>query len=365
MRSFAHKSLSLALSLALALAALLPASAAAAAAPSWSMSTPEGGMVGSDSYASKVQLLIFYRATLVDGRAMCINSANTIRTLTECDWIRRGDLKVIAADVDGNGADVVSAFKTLYAPNCDDIVFTMNGGNLLWSIVRGMGGGGSVMLAYCAIVDGGEVVDAWAGNYSAEMAYEHLKPVLAQRSKDGWNRLNDAWYYYKDGCRQTGWVEAGGRWYYLNASGVMQTGWVQGGGRWYYLNASGAMQTGWQQLGGKWYYFNADGDMAAGWKQVSGRWYFFGGSGAMQTGWQQLGGKWYYFSGSGAMQTGWVQSGGRWYYLNESGAMQTGWRQIGGLWYYLEGNGAMLADTSRAIGGKIYSFNAAGACLNP
>ena len=39
--------------------------------------------------------------------------------------------------------------------------------------------------------------------------------------------------------KKTGWVSSGGRWYYLNSSGVMQTGWVKVSNKWYYINSSG------------------------------------------------------------------------------------------------------------------------------
>jgi glucan-binding YG repeat protein len=38
----------------------------------------------------------------------------------------------------------------------------------------------------------------------------------------------------------TGWVNDGGTWYYMNASGAMQTGWIHDGNGWYLLSESGA-----------------------------------------------------------------------------------------------------------------------------
>ena len=42
----------------------------------------------------------------------------------------------------------------------------------------------------------------------------------------------------------TGWQAVGGKWYYMNESGVMRTGWLDLGGKKYYLDASGAMYAG-------------------------------------------------------------------------------------------------------------------------
>ena len=44
----------------------------------------------------------------------------------------------------------------------------------------------------------------------------------------------------------------------------MQTGWLNVGGVWYYLNESGIMQTGWQTINGVLYYLDVNsGQMAA------------------------------------------------------------------------------------------------------
>ncbi len=127
----------------------------------------------------------------------------------------------------------------------------------------------------------------------------------------GWNA-----YEYCENCDYTTYEEL---------AVLPQTGWLEDGGKWYYLKASGAMATGWVQVSGKWYYMNT----------------------------------------SGVMQTGWVKVSSKWYYMNTSGVMQTGWKLISGTWYYFNTNGSMVANTSKTIGGKTYYFNASGACTNP
>ena len=43
----------------------------------------------------------------------------------------------------------------------------------------------------------------------------------------------------------------------------MQTGWLQDGDKWYYLENSGAMKASqWFEVGGKWYYVNGSGALA-------------------------------------------------------------------------------------------------------
>ncbi len=135
-----------------------------------------------------------------------------------------------------------------------------------------------------------------------------------------WVMQDDVWYYIVDDIAQDGWIKDGGKWYFFDEYCEMQTGWIKDGNNWYFLKANGAMATGWVKDGSNWYYMNK--------------------SGVMQKGWQKIGGCWYYFNSGGAMATGWVKSGGK--------------------WYYMDSNGKMLANTTRKINGKTYTFNASG-----
>ena len=204
----------------------------------------------------------------------------------------------------------------------------------------------------------------------------------------GWQHIGGQWYYFNSsGAMLTGWQTIGGQKYWFNASGAMQKGWQNISSKWYYFNSSGAMMTGWQTIGGQKYYLSADGSMvtglqkvdgkwhyfessgalstASGWRKIGTKWYYFDSNGAAQTGWQHIGGKWYYFESTGVMATGWKHLSGKWYYLSTDGAMVTGWRLIDNVWYYFETSGVMLANTTKTINGKAYTFNASGACTNP
>jgi beta-lactamase superfamily II metal-dependent hydrolase len=92
----------------------------------------------------------------------------------------------------------------------------------------------------------------------------------------GWAQLNwngkVDWYFFdNNGKMKSGWIFNGGKWYYLNEKsdskgyyGTMLTGWQQvkycNKTDRYYFDKSGAMKTGWIQLGGKWYYLNEKSD---------------------------------------------------------------------------------------------------------
>ncbi len=290
----------------------------------------------------------------------------------------------------------------------------------------------------------------------------------------GWELINNNWYYFNnDGAMRTGWLNWNGDWYYLTpgappAAGVMVTGfqnisstpqgvalgspktyffksngalngrgWIQVGGKWYYLRDDGALHTGWLKDGKNWFYlddgtnarpngsgnFNR-GEMVTGlytvptycdgqpndqpgphsfkangvWlgagdqghKSTAGGWsgdQYKDTDGVVLSGWQYIDGKWYYLNpandnkrakgvfqddtaawfftdGNGALQLGWQNIGGTWYYFNKTtGARVTGWLQDGGKWYYLNTTtGGMVSNTTLEIDGEYWAFNSDGVC---
>ena len=62
---------------------------------------------------------------------------------------------------------------------------------------------------------------------------------------DGWEKVEDKWYYYKDGK-------------------MVKSDWIKYKGSFYYLGTDGAMLTGWQVIDGETYYFYPEGHMASG-----------------------------------------------------------------------------------------------------
>lgn len=120
----------------------------------------------------------------------------------------------------------------------------------------------------------GDVSGTWKGN-----TYKQADGGVPTNC---WKQILDDWYYFDgNGIRQTGWLQSGQRWYYLNpADGKMLTGWQLVNGAWYYMNPGGGeMLTGWiQPKPNEWYYLNADGSMASNtvvegcWLDASGKW---------------------------------------------------------------------------------------------
>lgn len=82
-------------------------------------------------------------------------------------------------------------------------------------------------------------------------------------------------------------------------------------------------QTGWVQDGTSWRYVQADGTYAAsGLLVVDGVTYGFDANGIMVTGWQKFGDDWRYFESNGAMAVNaWRQDAGKWFYLGSDGVI--------------------------------------------
>lgn len=161
---------------------------------------------------------------------------------------------------------------------------------------------------------------------------DDLQPDISSVVKDGWQRdeSSGVWYYGKNGKHQTGWLQSGGYWYWLDpaSDGAMQTGYFNvtnagGSTASFYANDGNATtpygalyQNCWlRSSDGNWFYANAEGDLAADWLYQNGIWYYLDPvSHVMQVGFVNLGSGKYYLDASGAMKTGWILQDGNWYW---------------------------------------------------
>ncbi|WP_346426378.1 C39 family peptidase [Bacillus cereus] len=164
---------------------------------------------------------------------------------------------------------------------------------------------------------------------------------------------NNAWYYYSNNTKVTGWKNDKGYWYYLHKNGDMATGWTKVNGKWYFLSQNGIMHTGWYFDGVNWFYLHQDGSMATGWTKVDGKWYLLSQNGTMRTGWYSDGTNWFYLHQNGSMATGWTKVEGKWYFLSQNGTMRTGWYSDGTNWFYLHQSGSMATGWTK-VDGKWY-----------
>lgn len=252
---------------------------------------------------------------------------------------------------------------------------------------------------------------------------DDLQPDNSSVIKDGWQRdeSSGVWYYGKNGKHQTGWLQSGGYWYWLDPAndGAMQTGYfnvTDDGGLTasFYANDGNAAtpfgalyQNCWlRNTDGNWFYANAGGDLAAGWFYQDGTWYYLDPvSHLMRTGLFEVGGSDCFANQSGRLvvsswvtvndgvqryaddngylckdvirengtilktagadgwqvASGWVNVANlRFYAEPGTGAIHLGWLQIDGDWYWLDADSGVMKTGWVFTGGAWYYLNADG-----
>lgn len=163
--------------------------------------------------------------------------------------------------------------------------------------------------------------DAWL-NLNNDWYYfdEEGKMVTGQMATDSrgkwceYDSTDASYYYYLDpssGKMQTGWVNikesvstpnsplgssSSEKYYqYYNNSGAMHFGWLNTGGKYYYL-------TDHDDVGNDTFDGYAVGQMATDYKEIDGDGFFFNKSGVMETStWKEINDESYYFGSNGAM----------------------------------------------------------------
>lgn len=176
--------------------------------------------------------------------------------------------------------------------------------------------------------------------------------------KNGWYQEGYNWYYYKNGSRQSGWVE--NQTFYCDSTGAMVTGWYKISDKWYYFSPSGRkVMKSWVYSyngDGKWYYFGSNGAMVTN-SWIDNNKYYVKGNGEMAVGWYPVKGNWYWFDSSGnKLKNQWVLTNGNWYYVGKDGAMlENEWITYNDNQYYLQYGGVMATGLCN-FGGVWYQF---------
>ena len=206
--------------------------------------------------------------------------------------------------------------------------------------------------------------------------------VLTADLHDGWNLIQDE-YYYQAGSRLAyGKMEINGSTYYFK-DGKMMTNMASKDGVFdgyfdYCYGADGAMLTGagWKSINGNWYYLNNRSQYIKYWARIDGKMYYFmPGSeyayeafwgdinldevGIMCTGYRVINHKLYYFDQDGVCQgvcgpkDGWYNANGIWYFM-KGGLVSTGMISVNGANYILGPDGKMYANTVANSNGLRY-----------
>ena len=238
------------------------------------------------------------------------------------------------------------------------------------------------MATYVTEVNNKQQVFAPSGQWVSGWTYDR-KIYYNDDGTVDWDYYN--WYYAnsdgtpydynKNDDIQGGWLQYGGKWYYidydgemlrnrkvkvygkdyrLKPDGTMITGWYQSGtgaSDWYYANADGTLYDGWLYYGKDWYYIN-DGRMQTGWITSKGKKYYLGIDGRLLSGWYHYSFKregylneyWMYMNADGSRYTGWVSSGGKWYYIYNSRMLYDEWNDCVNIEHYRKSDGEIDED---------------------
>lgn len=206
--------------------------------------------------------------------------------------------------------------------------------------------------------------------------------VLTADLHDGWNLIQDEYYYQAGSRLASGKMEINGSTYYFK-DGKMMTNMASKDGVFdgyfdYCYGADGAMLTGagWKSINGNWYYLNNRSQYIKYWARIDGKMYYFmPGSeyayeafwgdinldevGIMCTGYRVINHKLYYFDQDGVCQgvcgpkDGWYNANGIWYFM-KGGLVSTGMISVNGANYILGPDGKMYANTVANSNGLRY-----------
>ncbi|MBQ3543807.1 MAG: Ig-like domain-containing protein [Lachnospiraceae bacterium] len=143
----------------------------------------------------------------------------------------------------------------------------------------------------------------------------YIKSGSVQKSK--WLKIGSYYYYFDaSGVMQSSkWISNK---YYVKSNGTMATSEFVANGR-YYVDETGAWVTGtkWLKVDNKWYYLKNGVVQVSCWVKVGTKYYYFDASGVMQTS-RWISGK-YYVKADGSMAVSeWVDNGK--YYVGSDGA---------------------------------------------
>ncbi|WP_034442322.1 hypothetical protein [Butyrivibrio sp. AE2032] len=266
---------------------------------------------------------------------------------------------------------------------------------------------------YYRLADGELVQGDWVNDGGKWYYFSQMGDMIADMEYD---IGNDTYLFAKNGAMvQNKWYSySDNEWVYFGSNGAKVKGWKQIGGKWYYFDSrTGRMYMGSGEIDGKTYLFKDNGQLKTGWifgefGDIYNLWVYAGSDGALYSNkWLNYKGSWYYFaqngfgmiaknddhpdgryyidgkeytfdeSGkctnpSGKKISGWYKNPNKtymetWSYVGSDGKPYCDkWLKDGGTWYYFDYQGIMVFDDDfYPIGGKVYSFDKNGKCLNP
>ena len=181
------------------------------------------------------------------------------------------------------------------------------------------------------------------------------------------------WYYYGDDARGLNGVRTlSGKKYYFDDGRLIESGVVYDNGKEYLIGKGGALVTdkkGWYAYDGKWYYMNDDGSLYDGFLNIGGKLYYLECSLITNSDYIIYNDALYQAKDATGVLTKMTVDGlyvdTSFAYYVSGGKLFHGWKYIQGAWRYFDEYGYMVSnDIMYEIDGKYYGFDANGAMFS-
>ena len=160
--------------------------------------------------------------------------------------------------------------------------------------------------------------------------------------ENGWNLINNRWFYYSDGIPVSGTVEIDGENYLFAPNGVLQTGWQTVKSlRKFFDYETGKPVYGWVSDRDRLYYCTPESGKLVGMQEIEGEKYIFDNHGILQYGFVNHNGYFYYCTENGKVLMGDykktpIEINGVYYIISPVGHIQLGWQTINKLRIYYD-----------------------------
>ncbi|MBR0087981.1 MAG: hypothetical protein IJL98_09620 [Lachnospiraceae bacterium] len=208
---------------------------------------------------------------------------------------------------------------------------------------------------------------------SGGVNYLIAKSGKAAAVKEGWNKVDDKYYYMTEGeVQKSKLLRIDGSLYFFDSYGEMladrQWNWTIDGSRRYFRAGPGGKlyENSWVQVGKDWYYYGTNGYAPEGLTAIGGKQYLFKEGKMLTNVIMEVGSDLYHTDSQGIAKK--VTADGMYYqydrrsffYISGGKLLKDVWKKVNGKWYYFDGAGYALTKGPHLLSADYYYFNIRG-----
>ncbi|MGN0613867.1 MAG: CHAP domain-containing protein [Porcipelethomonas sp.] len=162
-------------------------------------------------------------------------------------------------------------------------------------------------------------------------------PDITEEIQEGWNSIDDKWFYFDGEKFLTGKQEIDGDYYVFSPNGSLRTGWqTVNSKRYYYDKETHSPVYGWIEFLGQIFYSDKENGKYCGIQAVEDNTYIFDEAGVLHTGFVTYNGFMYYCDETDGIIYGNadrtpIEIDGRYYLISPKGYVLRGWQTVNGL----------------------------------